>query len=193
MRRRVAAARDLARRTNGREVGPALRAQHGAWRDEVERAPAPVPPGVRYSTEPGREVARRRRYGAALDRLSLPDELRRVAEEMAALAAAAERLGNLRGCLAEARRGDPDADPDAARRRVVMAAARWRRVVAALPDERVMLGGALVSERELVLRVVIAGAPLTRCHGGERKLAGACWRRGKVMLAAGLARVAELL
>ena len=186
LRAQVSAVRS---RRPGFEAGPVWRALHGDCVEEVERAVAPEAAGVRYSTEPAPVVGRRVRYGG-LARLSLDDATRAAADRLVALHEACERLGAVRGCLAEAKRGGEDRS-DATRAGLVRGAAAWRRAVAALSAERRRLGGVLVSEREVVVRVVIDGAALSRCHGGVKALSGKALACAKEMLCAGVARAVQ--
>ena len=170
----------------GYEAGPRWRALHGDYREEVEHAGPGRAGPYRYSTDPGPVSSRRRRYGG-LERLKLDPETRAAAERLIALHEAAQRLSAVRGCLAEAKRGGED-HSDATRAALVRNADKWRRAAAALGCVQQRLGGMLVSEREVVLRVAIGGAALSRCHLGAKALSGAALVAAKRLLCAGVHR-----
>ena len=152
------------------ETGTPERAQHGGYYDDVEHELIKRPNGLRYSTERGPVKARRRRYGCDIDRLRIDDDLKQAARRLVDLAARAEWLGNIRSPLSRMIdskprpvRDDREApDPDDMRIRAAMAARKLDQVLGALSIRRRVIGGARLSERDVVIRVILGGVPVAK-------------------------------
>lgn len=192
---RLGASQAIGQSRAGYEVGPAERAAHGGWVEDLELSAVARPAHCRASTERGVVIGRRRRYGGDIERLRVDERLKRAARHYAMLAEASRRVAHMRGCLASLEPlgggGGDGEGADVARRRFVSAEGAFRRARARLSPAGRMVAGAPLSPRAVVQAVVIDGAPLSLVHGGHARLDGNRYRAARNVLLAGLTTLAE--
>ena len=169
------------------------RRQHGFAVAETEVTAAAEAAGVRYSTEPGEVVSRRWRYGEAWKRLRLEPDVRLKGDELRAWHERAQALGSVGSSLSQMIAefdglGPNEGDPDGTRARIVSAANKWDAAVKALSLVSHPVGGVKVTEKLILLRVLIHGVPLVASHGRQTRLGGDSLKCARRLLVSGIKR-----